>query len=66
MATFPKVQVLVFTRGNTRIHAAMSGKTEPGAGFEPATFALQERCSGQLSYPGGAHDITSCGEDRVL
>jgi hypothetical protein len=26
----------------------------PGEGFEPTTVALQRRCSGQLSYPGGS------------
>ena len=27
--------------------------SEPGAGFEPATSALQEPRSAELSYPGG-------------
>ena len=25
---------------------------EPGVGFEPTTYSLQNYCSGQLSYPG--------------
>src|SRR3954469_23662575 len=28
-------------------------REKPGRGFEPLTLALQERRSGQLSYPGG-------------
>lgn len=35
--------------GSVRIRANL----EPEAGFEPAAFALQERCSGRLSYSGG-------------
>src|SRR5215213_8616185 len=32
--------------------AGRAAKTKPGRGFEPLTLALQERRSGQLSYPG--------------
>lgn len=45
--------------------------TEPQAGFEPATFALQERRSGLLSYkgvvrPDGFEPPTSGNSNRRL
>src|SRR5688572_21967525 len=32
---------------------------EPEVGLEPTTPALQERCSGQLSYSGGAARVST-------
>ena len=39
-------------------------RLEPGAGFEPATFALQERCSDRLSYPGAAGTVAALSGRR--
>jgi hypothetical protein len=36
---------------------------KPEAGFEPATSALQERRSGQLSYSGVVRSLRSRGQD---
>ncbi len=36
---------------------------EPGVGFEPTTYSLQNYCSGQLSYPG---TISLKPEDIIL